>query len=91
MQICKNCKSREVARCRWVNPNDNTIYHDVDSGTFLEWCMECRDETTIINGKTDIFETLTKIFVPPSHTDLVHQAIRQGHSNLPPSVSENNV
>jgi len=46
-QVCSACGSKEVARCKWVNVNDDTIY-DQDSGTTLEWCMECEDETSII-------------------------------------------
>jgi len=46
MQICKKCGSTEVARCKWVNPNTSIIYN-ADSGTTLEWCMSCKEETVI--------------------------------------------
>ncbi len=45
-QVCNSCGSTEVARCKWVNVNDDTIY-DADSGTTLEWCMNCKSETSI--------------------------------------------
>lgn len=45
-QICDKCLSSEVARCKWVNVNTDHIY-DADSGTYLEWCFDCNDETTI--------------------------------------------
>jgi len=49
MQICKKCKSTEVARCKWVNPNTEEVY-DADSGTTLEWCFgDCKDETIIVD------------------------------------------
>jgi hypothetical protein len=47
-QVCKTCGSEEVARCKWVNVNTDEIYSQ-DSGTNLEWCMDCRDETTIVD------------------------------------------
>jgi Flp pilus assembly secretin CpaC len=48
-QVCKTCGSEEVARCKWVNVNNEYIYGQ-DSGTTLEWCFgECRDETTIVD------------------------------------------
>lgn len=48
-QVCKNCGSEEVARCKWVNVNTEEIYN-ADSGTTLEWCFgECKSETTIID------------------------------------------
>ena len=47
-QVCKDCGSEEVARCKWVNVNDEEIY-SADSGTTLEWCFgECKGETNII-------------------------------------------
>ncbi len=45
-QVCNHCGSPEVARCKWVNVNDDTIYN-ADSGTTLEWCMNCKEKTTI--------------------------------------------
>jgi len=48
-QVCKNCGSNAVARCKWVNVNHNEIY-DADSGTVLEWCMACEEETSIIDS-----------------------------------------
>ena len=47
-QICKRCGSEEVARLKWVNVNTDEIY-DAYSGTELEWCFNCEDETTIID------------------------------------------
>lgn len=47
-QVCKKCGHEEVARCKWVNVNTNEIYSQ-ESGTTLEWCMDCKDETTIID------------------------------------------
>jgi hypothetical protein len=47
IQICKKCNSTEVARCKWVNVNTDKIY-DLNSGTTLEWCMNCKEETNII-------------------------------------------
>ncbi len=47
MEVCNHCGSSEVARCKWVNVNTNEIY-SADSGTTLEWCMSCKDETKII-------------------------------------------
>lgn len=47
-QVCKHCGSTEVARCRWVNVNNNTLY-GAFSGTTLEWCFgKCLGETQII-------------------------------------------
>jgi hypothetical protein len=48
LQICKDCGSKEVARCKWVNVNTEEIY-SADSGTNLEWCFNCKSETNIIN------------------------------------------
>lgn len=48
-QICKYCNSEEVARCKWVNVNTDEIYSE-DSGTTLEWCFNCKSETTIIES-----------------------------------------
>lgn len=45
-EYCSKCKSTEVARCKWVNPNTDYIYSQ-DSGTTLEWCMTCEEQTTI--------------------------------------------
>ena len=47
LQVCKTCGSLEVARCKWVNVNSSYVYSE-DSGTTLEWCFDCRDETTIV-------------------------------------------
>lgn len=44
-EYCSKCKSTEVARCKWVNPNTDYIYSQ-DSGTTLEWCFNCHGETT---------------------------------------------
>lgn len=52
IQECKHCGSQEVARLKWVNVNDDTIYHS-ESGTSIEWCMECKSETTIIEQTVD--------------------------------------
>ena len=48
LQICKDCGSEEVARCKWVNVNTEEIY-SADSGTTLEWCFNCKSETNIID------------------------------------------
>jgi len=48
LQICKDCGSKEVARCKWVNVNTEEIY-SAYSGTNLEWCFNCKSETNIIN------------------------------------------
>jgi DnaJ-class molecular chaperone len=48
-QICKTCKSTEVARCRWVNVNDPDVVYDMESGTTLEWCLDCKSETAIVD------------------------------------------
>lgn len=49
IQVCKNCGSKKVARCKWVNVNTEEIY-SADSGTTLEWCFgKCKNETTIID------------------------------------------
>lgn len=48
LQICKYCSSEEVARCKWVNVNTEEIY-SADSGTTLEWCFNCKSETSIID------------------------------------------
>lgn len=53
IQVCEKCGSTEVARCKWVNPNNNHIYQDVDSGTNLDWCMECKNETKIIGKEIE--------------------------------------
>lgn len=45
-EYCPTCNSTEVARCKWVNPNTYYIYSQ-DSGTTLEWCMICKEQTTI--------------------------------------------
>ncbi len=45
-EYCPTCKGTEVARCRWVNVNTNTIYWK-ESGTTLEWCMTCEEQTNI--------------------------------------------
>ncbi len=46
-QVCSNCCSEEVARCKWVNVNTGHIY-DAESGTVLEWCFNCKEQTSII-------------------------------------------
>jgi hypothetical protein len=49
LQVCQRCGGTEVARCKWVNVNNNEIYSE-DSGTTLEWCWgECQEQTTIID------------------------------------------
>jgi hypothetical protein len=48
LQVCKDCGSEEVARCKWVNVNTEEIY-SADSGTTLEWCFDCKSETNIID------------------------------------------
>lgn len=48
LQVCKECGSEEVARCKWVNVNTEEIY-SADSGTTLEWCFNCKSETNIID------------------------------------------
>jgi hypothetical protein len=48
LQVCNDCGSEEVARCKWVNVNTEEIY-SADSGTNLEWCFNCKSETNIIN------------------------------------------
>ncbi len=47
-QVCNMCGSEEVARLKWVNVNTDEIYNN-DSGTSLEWCMDCKCETKIID------------------------------------------
>ena len=50
-QVCKKCGSKEVARCKWINVNDQEMY-DADSGTTLEWCFgECQEQTNIIDSE----------------------------------------
>ena len=44
-EYCPVYQSTEVARCKWVNPNTDYIYSQ-DSGTTLEWCFNCHEETT---------------------------------------------
>lgn len=44
---CPTCGSTEVARCKWVNTNNNQVYLTIDSGTTLEWCITCNQETEI--------------------------------------------
>ena len=52
-QVCKECGSEEVARCKWVNVNTEEIY-EADSGTTLAWCFgECKDQTIIIDIEDD--------------------------------------
>jgi len=48
LQVCKECGSEEVARCKWVNVNTEEIY-SADSGTTLEWCFDCKSETNVID------------------------------------------
>jgi len=57
-QVCKNCGSKEVARCKWVNVNTEEVY-SLDSGTTLEWCIDCKSETTIID-KEDYGNSIKK-------------------------------
>jgi hypothetical protein len=47
IQTCSVCGSEEVARCKWVNVNTDHIY-SADSGTSLEWCFDCNEQTSII-------------------------------------------
>jgi hypothetical protein len=47
-QVCSTCGSQEVARCKWVNVNTEEIYSE-DSGTTLEWCFSCEEETNIVD------------------------------------------
>lgn len=47
IEVCSNCGSKEVARCKWVNVNTDQIY-DADSGTSLEWCFDCNNQTSIV-------------------------------------------
>jgi hypothetical protein len=48
LQVCEDCGSEEVARCKWVNVNTEEIY-SADSGNNLEWCFNCKNETNIID------------------------------------------
>jgi hypothetical protein len=48
LQKCKSCGSLEVARLQWVNVNTNEVYPNQESGTDLEWCMDCKSETRIV-------------------------------------------
>ena len=45
---CKKCGSEEVARCKLVNVNTDEVY-DADSGTTLDRCMDCKNDTTIVD------------------------------------------
>lgn len=47
VECCEDCGSHKVARLKWVNVNTEELY-DEDSGTTLEWCMNCKDETHIV-------------------------------------------
>lgn len=59
-QVCKNCGSEEVARCKWVNVNTDEIYSSADSGTSLEWCFgECNEQTEIVDTPPDSINALT--------------------------------
>ena len=58
LQLCKECGSKEVARCKWVNVNTEEIYSN-DSGTTLEWCFNCKNETDIIE-EDDYINSLNK-------------------------------
>src|SRR5438067_1187633 len=62
-QVCKECGSTEVARCKWVNVNNNAIY-DADSGTTLEWCFgRCQGETQIIEEEDYIDEDMEEKYI----------------------------
>ncbi len=47
IQTCSQCNSEEVARCKWVNVNTDHVYN-ADSGTTLEWCFSCNEQTSIV-------------------------------------------
>lgn len=58
LQLCKECGSKEVARCKLVNVNTEEIYSN-DSGITLEWCFKCKNETNIID-EDDYIKPLNK-------------------------------
>ncbi|HNG68613.1 MAG TPA: hypothetical protein PLP63_06695 [Saprospiraceae bacterium] len=48
VECCKDCGSHHVARLKWVNVNTEELYSDAYAGIETEWCMNCKEETTIV-------------------------------------------
>lgn len=83
LQVCDTCGSKEVARCKWVNVNDDTIYSE-DSGTTLEWCMDCRNETNIMEEqefKDSFLEEIPENTSKPSCEECGSPDIEWSHYN----------
>ena len=51
-QICKNCGSDQVARLEWVNENTGEPISG-DPGVYTESCFGCKEQTRIIEKKTE--------------------------------------
>lgn len=63
-EICKKCKSDNIARLQWVNPNTNEVNNVMDPGVYTEWCFKCNKETKIIFGENYTFrKELLKIII----------------------------
>jgi hypothetical protein len=72
IEICKNCKSDNVARLQWVNPNTNKVNNNLDPGVYTEWCFDCNKETTIIFHETvtfrkELLKLIIKNYRKPQH------------------------
>lgn len=51
--VCKKCGSDEVLREKFVNVNTNKVYEDPETASTLEWCVNCNEETTIVEKGYD--------------------------------------
>lgn len=55
-QVCRDCRSDEVARLEWINVNTGEPYMNADPGVYTVWCFACESETKIIEVVEPIIE-----------------------------------
>lgn len=63
IEICQNCKSDNVARLQWVNPNTNEVNNVMDPGVYTEWCLNCNNETKIIEKENSYLDDKLLILI----------------------------
>lgn len=63
IEICQNCKSDNVARLQWVNPNTNEVNNIMDPGVYTEWCLNCNNETKIIEKENSSLDDKLLILI----------------------------
>jgi hypothetical protein len=59
-QVCRSCRSDEVARLEWINVNTGEPYENSDPGVYTEWCFNCETETQIIEDQLGVIEKTPK-------------------------------